>query len=141
MARRKTDNAEVYIGSNKVQHYNDITFVTPDREPVISDPLNADDVDVIDVSARPQPFALEINCDLDSEDTNGQVAMKTAHDNGSTVVLNYYPEGKTTGNEQHTGNAYVTRVPNVGGQGKGVPAKGTFYLVWASKPVEGTVPA
>lgn len=141
MARRKTDKGEVYIGTNKVQHVNDITYVTPDREPVLSDPLNADDVEVIDVSSRSQPYALEINADLDNEDTNGQVAMSTAYDNKSTVTLNFYPEGKTVGNDQVTGNAYVTRVPNVGGQGKGVPAKGTFYLVWASKPTEDTVPA
>lgn len=141
MARRKTNKAEVYIGTNKVQQVNDITYVTPDREPVVSDLLNADDVEVIDLSSRPQPYALEINCDLDNEDANGQVAMKTAYDNGTTVALHYYPEGKTTGNDQVTGNAYVVRVPNVGGQGKNVVAKGTFYLVWASKPVEDTVPA
>ncbi len=138
MARRKTNLADVYIGSNALQHIVDVTYITPDREEITSEVLHDDVAEVIGVSSR-GVYALEVNVELDSADTNGQEALMTAYDNKTTVTANYYPEGKTTGNDEISGDAYVTQVPNIGGQGKNSIASGMFRLVYSLKPTEGTV--
>ena len=138
MARRKTNLADVYIGSNALQHIVDVTYITPDREEIASEALHDDVAEVIGVSSR-GVYALEVNAELDSADTNGQEALMTAYDNKTTVTANYYPEGKTTGNDEISGDAYVVQVPNIGGQGKNSIASGMFRLVYSSKPTEGTV--
>lgn len=46
----------------------------------------------------------EVTCFWDETDTNGQVALTV----GSSVTLNLYPEGNSTGDNYYTGTATVT---------------------------------
>jgi predicted secreted protein len=47
-----------------------------------------------------------MDCFWDETDTNGQVAMTI----GSTVTLNLYPEGATSGDTYYSGSAIITSV-------------------------------
>lgn len=49
-------------------------------------------------------FTASVECFWDETDTTGQGSF----DVGSTVTLNVYPEGATTGDIYYTGNAIVT---------------------------------
>lgn len=49
-------------------------------------------------------FTASIDCLWDETDTTGQGAMTV----GSTVTLNLYPEGATTGDIYYTGSAIIT---------------------------------
>lgn len=49
-------------------------------------------------------FTASIDCLWDETDTTGQGAMTV----GSTVTLNLYPEGSTTGDIYYTGSAIIT---------------------------------
>jgi hypothetical protein len=50
----------------------------------------------------------QCECLWDETDTNGQLALETALTAGTSVTLNLYPEGATTGDKYLTGTAYVT---------------------------------
>ena len=47
-----------------------------------------------------------MDCFWDETDTNGQVACSI----GSTVTLNLYPEGATSGDTYYTGSAIITSI-------------------------------
>lgn len=49
-------------------------------------------------------FSGSIECFWDETDTNGQVALAV----GSSVTLNFYPEGSSTGDKYYSGTAIVT---------------------------------
>ena len=49
-------------------------------------------------------FSGSIECFWDETDTNGQVALAV----GSSVTLNFYPEGSSTGDKYYSGAAIVT---------------------------------
>lgn len=49
-------------------------------------------------------FSGSIDCWWDETDTNGQLAL----DVGSTVTINIYPEGSTSGDTYYTGSVIVT---------------------------------
>ena len=49
----------------------------------------------------------EITCHWDEGDTNGQQAIQAAILAGSSVTLNLYPEGASTGDAYYTGTAYL----------------------------------
>jgi hypothetical protein len=51
-------------------------------------------------------FSGSVDCFWDETDTSGQGALT----NGSSVTLNLYPEGDTTGDTYYTGTALVTGV-------------------------------
>lgn len=48
----------------------------------------------------------DIECFWDETDTNGQVAMAI----GSSLTLNLYPEGDTSGDNYYTGTVTVTQI-------------------------------
>lgn len=139
MAVRKSDLQEIYIGTNKVGGVKDITFNTPAAEAIKSETLNATYPSGIAVSADGDLYGLDIEVEIDDEDTNGQVALSTARDNRTTVEANYYPEGKSSGNKEFSGDAFVLSKPSIGGQGKNVVQTGTYRLVYKVPPTEGTV--
>lgn len=103
------DSAEAYLGTNnKISHHTAIYFNRGTRAAVESDAQRA-------ATARPDVFVgslgaatFRIMCERDKADTNGQLALIAAHKNGTTVALEIYPEGKTTGNEKWTSTCYVT---------------------------------
>lgn len=49
-------------------------------------------------------FSGSIECFWDETDTSGQVALAV----GSSVTLNFYPEGSSTGDKYYSGTAIVT---------------------------------
>lgn len=53
-------------------------------------------------------WTASVECHWDETDTNGQLALETAILAGSTVTLNLYPEGSTTGDKYLTGTALCT---------------------------------
>ena len=70
-------------------------------------------------------FTATVECFWDETDTTGQGSF----DVGSTVTLNVYPEGSTTGDVYYTGSAIVT----------GKTINGTFDgMVEASFTLQGT---
>lgn len=70
-------------------------------------------------------FTASVECFWDETDTNGQGSF----DVGSTVTLNVYPEGSSTGDMYYTGSAIVT----------GKTINGTFDgMVEASFTLQGT---
>lgn len=50
----------------------------------------------------------EVTCHWDEGDTNGQAAIEDAILAGTSVTLNLYPEGITTGDYYYTGTAFLT---------------------------------
>lgn len=57
-------------------------------------------------AATQKSFTTTINCFYDSGDTSGQLAM----DEGTTVRVNLYPEGKTTGKKFYHGDVIITGI-------------------------------
>ncbi len=136
MARKTTNDADLFIGANAVQHINSVTYTIPDKEPIISNPLHNEEPDVIGLGGSTSPRTLEVNVEVDSTDTNGQIAMETAFANGTTVIANFYPDGNVTGSVKWSGNAYVTSVPSYAAD-KNKVQQGTFKLSYASTPTKG----
>lgn len=128
----------MYVGSNEVANVVDATFITPDREPILSNALGEDVPSVVGMGSR-GVYAVEITVEIDEADTNGQVELNTAYVNKTSVTLNYYPEGNTSGNTEYTGAAYVAQIPNVGGVGKNVVKNGGYRIVYDGAPTEQTV--
>jgi hypothetical protein len=50
----------------------------------------------------------EVTCHWDEGDTNGQAAIEDAILGGTSVTLNLYPEGATTGDYYYTGTAFLS---------------------------------
>lgn len=67
-----------------------------------------------------------LECFWDETDTDGQTALKTALDGGTTVTLNLYPEGATSGDTYYSGSALVTGLNITGSFDDMVNASFTF---------------
>ena len=141
MAYTKTNVAEVYIGTNELAGVKDAKFLPSERPEIIVDVLGADEPTVLGVVSKTGPHKVEVTVYVDKADTNGQVALDAAYSAGTSVTLNYYPDGNTAGNEKHSGTAYVTKVPDSGGQGKNQAKEGTYILVYTETPTKTTVGA
>lgn len=63
-------------------------------------------------------WTASVECHWDESDTAGQVAMTA----GSSITLNVYPEGATTGDAYFTGTALITSISRSGGSGSTVTA-------------------
>ncbi len=50
----------------------------------------------------------EVTCHWDEGNTNGQAAIEDAILGGTSVTLNLYPEGATTGDYYYTGTAFLS---------------------------------
>lgn len=140
MARRTSNLADLYIGTNAVQHIASLTYDFPDRESIESEVLTDGPKQILGVGAPNGPHTMEVVCELDSADTNGQGALQAAYDAG-TLVENaaMYPDGRTTGSIEYTGSFYVRSCPRQGSAGNENKArKGTFGILWAAAPAKGT---
>lgn len=140
MARNTSNLADLYIGANKVMHIASITYDLPEREAIESDVLTDGPKEVLGVGAQKGPHAMEVVCELDSADTNGQGALQAAYDNGTLVEnVAFYPDGRLTGAAEYTGSFYVRSCPRKGSAGNEDKArKGTFNILWAAAPTPGT---
>jgi hypothetical protein len=138
MARKTTNLADLYFSTNAVQHIVTVTYMIPDREPIISESLHDDEPEVLGVGAATAPRTIEVTCSLDSADTTGQGAMLAAFDAKTPIAMTkFYPDGKTTGSEEWSGSVYVTGVPKRGSDSKNKIQQGMFKLVFAAKPTKG----
>lgn len=102
------NSAEAYIGTHKISHHTAIYWDDGARTMVESEAQRPP-------NSRPETFvgsigsaSCRIVCERDKADTNGQLALLAAHAAGTSVALKVYPEGKTVGNEEWPGTAYVT---------------------------------
>ena len=140
MAGTGTNTQAVYIATAAIARIKDVKFQKPNRKPLLSDLLNEDVPTVVGMGSYDGPFKLDVTVEIDGADTAGQVALITAW-KGKLPVANvkYYPEGNTTGNDLWTGTAYVTSVPDSGGQGKNAVKTGVFSLIYSDEPVKTTV--
>lgn len=133
-----TNTAEAYVGSNEIAGVVDASLIPPQKQAIVSRPLGSEP-QAIGQGTAEDLWRLEIDVEIDKTDTNGQAALNTAYENGSTVSVGYYPEGNTTGNESQTGTAYVTQTPTSGGQGRNQMKEGKYILEFTTKPTEGVV--
>lgn len=133
--------ADVYVGTHAVLRITSVLMAIPERAPILSDELHLTEPDVVGVGDATSPKGVDIEVTVDAADTNGQGALQAAFDAGTTIVLNFYPDGKTTGSRQWTGDAYVIKVPDVEAKDKKSAYKGTFKTVYATAPVAGVVAA
>lgn len=140
MGRRTSNLADLYIGVSKVTQIASITYDFPDRESIESDVLTDGPKEVLGVGAPNGPHAMEVVCELDNEDTNGQGALQAAYDTGALVEnAAFYPDGRVTGAIEFTGSFYVRSCPRQGSAGNENKArKGTFNILWAAAPTKGT---
>lgn len=65
-------------------------------------------------------------CHWDETDTNGQVALETAILAGTSLTLNLYPEGATTGDRYYTGSATLTSLGVAVAMGSTIKATYSF---------------
>ena len=139
--RKLCKYADVYVSTHAVLRITSVYMNRPERSPVLSDELHLQEPDVVGVGDATVPKGLDIDVTIDAADTNGQGALLDAHTAGTTVALVFYPDGKTTGSKQWSGNAYVTKVPDVDAKDKKKAYAGQFKVVFATSPAEGIVPA
>lgn len=138
MSRTTGNTFEVYVGTNEVANVADVDLKWGAKTPVKSRSLSENEPSVIGMGSKDDPCVVTLTVERDSADTNGQAALDTAFGDGTTVTLNLYPEGKTSGNIEITGTAYVTDRGNLTGQKNNVKET-TYVLEYASAPTEGTV--
>lgn len=104
MATHVGTEGVVKLGSNSIAEIKSFSLtITQDM---------AEDTQLSDTAKTFLPvrysWTAEAECHWDETDTNGQVAIQTAATGQSSVTLNLYPEGSTTGDVYYSGTAYVT---------------------------------
>lgn len=134
------NSAEAYLGANKISHHKVIYWNDGSRATVESDAQRAP-------NARPETYvgslgsaSCRIQCERDKSDTNGQLALKAAHANGTSVSLKVYPEGKSVGNEEWSATAYVTDCGEITFKNNELPGN-EFKLTITGDVTYGTVSA
>jgi hypothetical protein len=129
-----TNLTEVYIGTNKVKRLVSATLTRPERPIVKSDELTDGPPEVLGVGSVTDVTGFEMEVELDSTDTTGQVALSAAYKNGTSVALvAFYENGKSTGSPMVSGTVYVTKAPDVGSSGNNNKTrKGKFKCVFVS---------
>jgi hypothetical protein len=75
-----------------------------------------------------------IECHWDETDTNGQAAMETAILAGTSLTLNLYPEGASTGDRYFSGTAYLTSMGTNVSMGSTIKATYAFQGSGAITP-------
>ena len=140
MARTITTSAVLWYGATPalVTDIIDIKYTSPARTEITSNGLNEDVPNVIGISAR-GAYKLVITVEIDKSDTNGQVAMDTLYGSKASGTINYYPEGNTTGNKKYAGTAYITDIPNSGGQGRDKIKNGDYTVTFDGAPTITTI--
>lgn len=94
----------VKLGANAVAL---VTGFSADIAHEMVDITTLTDVAKKSLPAGKYSWSAQCECLWDETDTNGQLALESALLAGTSVVLNLYPEGATTGDKYLTGNAYV----------------------------------
>ena len=140
MARTITTSAVIWYGATPalVADVVDIKYTSPARSEILSNGLNEDVPNVIGVGAR-GAYKLVVTVETDKADTNGQVALDVLYGSKASATVNYYPEGNTTGNKKYAGTAYITDIPNSGGQGKDKVKSGDYTITFDGAPAITTI--
>jgi hypothetical protein len=136
MARGMGNVAEVYLATNKIGQVVDCDLKWGVRQTVKSRALNESVPSVLGLGSADNPTTLTITVERDPADTNGQIALNTARNNGTTVSVKYYPEGKTTGNAEISGTAYVLDRGAITAK-KNTAKETTYVLEFTTDPTEG----
>ncbi len=138
MARNITNTAQVAVGANSVGSVTDVKYVSPPRSEITTNGLGEDVPNIVSLSAR-GVYKLTVSVEIDKADTNGQVALDVVYGTKASLTINYYPEGNTTGNKKYVGTAYVTDIPDSGGQGRDKVKSGDYIIVFDGAPVISTI--
>jgi hypothetical protein len=100
MATHKGSEGTVKSGSNTVAEIRSYTIT--ETADVLEDTTMGDASRTYLASLK--TFTGSIECFWDETDTNGQLTL----DVGSTVTINIYPEGSTSGDTYYTGSVIIT---------------------------------
>jgi predicted secreted protein len=100
MATHKGSEGTVKSGSNTVAEIRSYTIT--ETADVLEDTTMGDASRTYLASLK--TFTGSIECFWDETDTNGQMSL----DPGSTVTINIYPEGSSSGDVYYTGSVIIT---------------------------------
>lgn len=100
MATHKGSEGTVKVSSNAVAEIRSYTIT--ETADVLEDTTMGDSSRTYLSSLK--TFTGSIDCFWDETDTNGQLAL----DPGSSVTINIYPEGSTSGDTYYTGTVLIT---------------------------------
>jgi hypothetical protein len=100
MATHKGSEGTVKSGANAIAEIRSYTIT--ETADVLEDTTMGDASRTYLASLK--TFSGSIECFWDETDTNGQLSL----DPGSTVTINIYPEGSTSGDTYYTGSVIVT---------------------------------
>jgi hypothetical protein len=100
MATTKGSEGTVKSGANAIAEIRSYTIT--ETADVLEDTTMGDSSRTYLSSLK--TFTGSIDCFWDETDTNGQLTL----DPGSTVTINIYPEGSTSGDTYYTGSVIIT---------------------------------
>ena len=100
MATHKGSEGTVKSGANAIAEIRSYTIT--ESADVLEDTTLGDSSRTYLASLK--TFTGSIECYWDETDTNGQLTL----DPGSTVTINVYPEGSTSGDTYYTGSVIIT---------------------------------
>ena len=100
MATHKGSEGTVKSGANAIAEIRSYTIT--ETADVLEDTSMGDSSRTYLSSLK--TFTGSIDCFWDETDTNGQLTL----DPGSTVTINIYPEGSTSGDTYYTGSVIIT---------------------------------
>ena len=100
MANHKGSEGLVKVGANTVAEVR--SWSLSEEAETIEDTAMGDAARTFQVGLK--TWSANVTAFWDETDTNGQVAMAA----GSSITLNLYPEGATSGDTYYTGTALVT---------------------------------
>jgi hypothetical protein len=100
MATHKGSEGTVKSGSNTVAEIR--SYMITETADVLEDTTMGDASRTYLASLK--TFTGSIECFWDETDTNGQMSL----DPGSTVTINIYPEGSSSGDVYYTGSVIIT---------------------------------
>ena len=100
MATHKGSEGTVKSGANAIAEIRSYTIT--ETADVLEDTSMGDSSRTYLASLK--TFTGSIECFWDETDTNGQLTL----DPGSTVTINIYPEGSTSGDTYYTGSVIIT---------------------------------
>ena len=100
MAITKGSSGLIKVGSNTVSEVK--SYSIDETADTIESTSMGDSAKTFESSLT--TFSGSVECHWDETDTAGQVAMSI----GSTITLNLYPEGDTSGDTYYSGSAVIT---------------------------------
>lgn len=108
MATYAGNGGAVYVGANAVAEVKDFSLeITANtQESTVMDPSDSADAGWVMQKVTTKSWTASVNAIWDDADPNGQGALTE----GSSVALNLYPSGNTTGKKYWQGDAIVTGV-------------------------------